>query len=208
MRKAWVWFKNIMRPPVFVPQYGVFEFLAEDQRALDRGMLLGISPEGIEKGHAAVAEKYNELLAEATRLVEREVRLAENAQKLHTNVIQFSLIAAGIVAALGEWLNLYAVWLPLLAFIASIAGAWWILWQRQPDWFIVAEKWGQNVPKKVGETEVPENLRKEMHLHLYERIFYMDVRSYRLWLHQLLIVPVSFFMLGLMLLLFCVVISR
>jgi len=196
-----------MRPPVFVPEYGCFEFMADDQRALNEGTLTGVSPEGIEKGQASIAEKYNELREEATRLVERELRLSENAQKLHTNAIQFSLIAAGIVAALGEWLNLYAVWLPLFAFVVSIAAAWWILWQRQPDWFTVAKTWGQNVPKKVGETKVPEYLPKEMHLHLYERYFYIVARNYRLWLQQLLIVPVSFFVLGLMLLLLCVAIS-
>jgi hypothetical protein len=197
-----------MLPPTAVPRYDVLEFMSRDQQALDQGRLLPISPETFEKGEAAVIENYRELLAEATRLADREVRLVENSRQLHATVIQYGLVASGIVASLGAWLNLYFVWLPLIAFISSIAAAWWFLCQESTDWLESAKAWGQNMPATVGEMKVPERFRKEMYLHLYERAYHNVLRDYRKWLHQRLAVPASLFVFGLVLLLVCVAISK
>jgi len=206
--KLWERFLEFMRPPTAVPRYEVLEFMARDQQALDHGRLMPISPEALAKGEAALVENYRELLAEATRLVDREVRLVENSRQLHANVIQFGLIASGIVASLGAWLNLYFVWLPLIAFILSIAAAWWFLCQESADWLESTKAWGQNMPATVGEMKIPDRFQKEMYLHLYERAYHNVLRDYRRWLHQRLAVPSSLFVLGLVLLLICVAISR
>ena len=91
-------FLEFMQPPTAVPRYDILEFMAKDQKALDCGKLLPISPEAIAKGEATVAEYYRELQEEATRLVDRELRLLENSRQLHANASQFGLVAAGIVA--------------------------------------------------------------------------------------------------------------
>jgi hypothetical protein len=181
--------------------------MARDQQALDQGRLLPLSPETLAKGESTVAEHYRELLHEAIRIADREVRLVENSRQLHANVIQFGLIASGIVASLGAWLNLHFVWLPLMAFILSIGSAWWFLCQESTDWLESAKAWGQNMPANVGEMKIPERFRKEMYLHLYERAYHNVLREYRHWLHRRLAVPASLFVVGLVLLLVCVAIS-
>jgi len=208
MNALWERLVGFMLPPTTVPQYDFLEFMARDQQALDQGRLLPISPEAFEKGEAAVVENYRELLAEATRLADREVRLVENSRQLHATVIQCGLVASGIVASLGAWLNLYFVWLPLIAFILSIAAAWWFLCQESADWLESAKAWGQNMPAMVGEMKIPERFRKEMYLHLYERAYHNVLRDYRRWLHRRLAVPALLFVLGLVLLLVCVTISK
>lgn len=208
MKAIWQRFVEFMRSPTAVPKYDVLEFMAKDQQALDHGRLMPISPEAIAQGEATVVENYRELLAEATRLVDRELILLENSRHLHANAIQFGLVAAGIVASLGAWLNLYFVWLPLVAFILSIATAWWFLCQESTDWLDAAKAWGQNMPTTIGETKIPNRFRKEMYLHLYERAYHNVLRDYRCWLHRRLAVPASLFVLGLVLLLVCVAISR
>lgn len=205
--EAWEQFKRFMRPPVFVPQYGGLEWASREQRELNRATLLGLSFDAIMKGQEVVGEMHTELREEATRLIERELQLVTNSQKLHANAVQFGLVAAGIVASLGSWLNLHWAGLPLIAFILSIAAAWWFLCQQEPDWNTILEAWHQDLPKIIGEVEVPDRFRKEIYLHLYERIFYLAIRNYRLWLHMRLIVPASLFVLGLGLLLACVAFS-
>jgi hypothetical protein len=206
--KLWERFVDFMRPPTAVPKYDILEFMAKDQQALDHGRFMPISPEAIAKGEAFVIEYYRELQEEATRLVDRELRLLENSRQLHANAIQFGLIAAGIVASLGAWLNLYFVWLPLIAFILSIATAWWFLCLDATDWMDAAKAWGANMPASVGEIKTPDHFRKEMYLHLYERAYHNVLRDYRRWLHRRLAVPASLFVVGLVLLLICVAISR
>jgi hypothetical protein len=208
MKAYWNRLLELMRPPTVVARYDILEFMARDQQVLDHGRLMPIPPDALAKGEAALVEHYRELLAEATRLVDREVKLVEQSRQLHATVIQFGLIASGIVASLGAWLDLRFVWLPLVAFIFSIASAWWFLCQDSADWLESAKMWGEGMPNEVNGIKIPERFRKEMHLHLYERSYHNVIRDYRRWLHSRLAVPASLFVLGLVFLLVSVTVSR
>jgi len=142
------WLRRFYVPPKCVPPYDSLRYAAEIQRELDTALLRGLSIDAVKEGNNAVAEMFNELLQEASRLVERELKLSESVQQLHSKAAQFGLVAAGIVASLGLWIDLRLVWMPLIAFIAAIANAWWFLCQQEPDWNDVIESWSQNIPKK------------------------------------------------------------
>jgi hypothetical protein len=207
INSVWKSAKRLVRPPDFVPQYGSIEFLAQDMRDLDRGMLMGLSDDALLKGHAAIGEKYEELREEATRVVDCEMTLLQESQRLHANAVQFGLVAVGVVATLGRWLDLPLVWLPFVALTLSIAAAWWYLCQEPPDYYAEIDAWHRGLPAKVGDIEIPNRLRKEMLAHQYERIYSHSLRLYRQWLHRCLAIPIILFVIGLMLLLLCVSVS-
>lgn len=210
MTSTWTRILRFMRPPTTVPSYTYLEFMVGDQQALKEALFSprSPSPAAIAKGQEATAEKYRGLLEEATRFTDREIRLVESSRQLHANAIQFGLVAAGIVASLGAWLNLGLVWLPLIAFILSIASAWWFLCQEATDPLDAVKAWYQNMPETVGDKQVPDRFPHDMYLHLFERAYHNVLRDYRQWLHRGLAVPALLFMAGLLLLLICVAIGR
>ncbi len=200
--------RRLLWPPQFEPHYEGLRYASEDQHELKQAWFRpNLTTETVLKGHDAIAEKYTELSQEITRRVERDLSLVENSQKLFANTVQFGLVAAGIVASLGAWLNLYLVWLPLTAFILSISAAWWFLCKEPPDFSKVSEIWFQRMPTEFDGLKRPDNFRKEMYTYFYESNYFVAVREYRKWLHQRLAVPAALFVLGLILLLVCVSIS-
>jgi len=200
--------RSFLLPLEFVPTYQSLAIAGMRQRESDTALLRSVSVESLKEGDEIDAEFYNELREEASRLVKRELKLTESAKTLHSNAIRFGLVAAGIVASLGAWLNLQLVWMPLVAFIFSVAAAWWFLCQQEPDWNAVLESWSQNMLEKVGDSVIPERLKKEMYLHIFERRYYLAVRDYRQWLHRRLAVPSSLFVVGLIMLLVSVAVSH
>jgi len=99
------------------------------------------------------------------------------------------------------------VLLPLSAFSLSITAAWWYLCKEPPDFSKVSEIWFQRMPSEFDGEQRPDNFRKEVFTYFYESNYFVAVREYRKWLHQRLAVPAALFILGLVLLLFCVKVS-